>query len=197
MFSTLSFCTGQFLLFGVYQRFRFCAGWFDARLLSHLFCHCLHWHLRPYIWRLVLLQLQKGGHILFSGEDTICEQVDHRPARRRRGSRSWWGCPSCLLCLRALPPPSSGTWSPCTTRDNVIAIHFLYENLKKKTKSCLKCLELEILCERKFYGGKGILGLFSRGSTPRGLLGVGVCGSVQGSWIAENLNEWQNCILSA
>ena len=49
VFSTLSFCTGQFLLFGVYQRFRFCAGWFDARLLSHLFCHCLHWHLRPYI----------------------------------------------------------------------------------------------------------------------------------------------------
>ena len=128
MFSTLSFCTGQFLLFGVYQRFRFCAGWFDARLLSHLFCHCLHWHLRPYIWRLVLLQLQKGGHILFSGEDTICEQVDHRPARRRRGSRSWWDCPLCPLCPRALPPPSSGTWSPCTTRDNVIAIHFLWKS---------------------------------------------------------------------
>ena len=128
MFSTLSFCTGQFLLFGVYQRFRFCAGWFDARLLSHLFCHCLHWHLRPYIWRLVLLQLQKGGHILFSGKDTICEQVDHRPARRRRGSRSWWGCPLYPLCPRALPPPSSGTWSPCTTRDNVIAIHFLWKS---------------------------------------------------------------------
>ena len=96
--------------------------------------------------------------VLDLGEVARCTRCAREPSLRQARER---GVPA-QLAIMSLPSIS-------------------YMKISRRKKSCLKCLELKILCERKFYGGKGILGLFSRGSTPRGLLGVGVCGSVQGS----------------